>query len=514
MDRRKMLRLGNATWLAAVVGALVVGGSRLAEAAGAPATPRTPADGGALANRVDLGTAPSQIDAGATDAGDTDAGDTDAGETVGSVADGGAYWHESFAAAAAADAGPPAAPLAAAAEQLPTTPIVQQETPSGDQVAVARPGNAPLDRSLRGFIPIPGTKAIFKVGGFVRLMMVSTSKAVPEQDKWVTSSIPVQGQPGYNTGEEFNVDANQSRLNLDFRSPSPLGSVRVYYENDFSNTDNQSFVYNLRYMYTQVANLLVGWSDSLMVDADARAETLDLQGPNGAVKKKHALMRYFLLVTRQKEELTWVGFSLEEPNSDLPASISGARSVLPDAVLASRLEGPRGHVQASGIVRDIGFQNQTTGVGQQVFGWGLSLTADLVILKGPDHASAQVTYGHGVGNYIADTSGNGYDAALNSNGQLKPLPLFSGYLAYTHHWTDQFWSCASWGFLNLWDLDFETSLGPTALHGSQYVSANLVWNPTRRLFVGLEGLYGHNQAINNAGGNAYRGMLMLQVHFF
>jgi hypothetical protein len=487
--------------------ALLVGGASLASAAGPDSAidARNSDAGGSLVG----GKALDPSDAGVPDGGEPDAGQTDGGQEQ----DGG-YWQESLASAAAQDAGPPAAPLAEAAAALPTTPIFQQSAPSGDQVAAARPGNAPLDRSLRGFIPIPGTKAIVKIGGFVRLQLVSTSKAVGQQDKWVTSSIPVQGQPGYTTGEEFNIDANQSRLNLDFRSPSPLGSVRVYYENDFSNTDDQSFVYNIRYMYVQVANILVGWSDSLSVDADARAETLDLQGPNGAFKKKHALARYFVLVTRANEKVTWVGVSLEQPGSELPSSISGERSVLPDAVIASRLEGPRGHVQASAVVRDVGYQNQTTGVGQQVLGWGLTMTGDVVIAGQGDHASVQVNYGRGIGAYIADTSGGGYDAALNSDGQLKPIPLFSGYLAYTHHWSDQFWSCASWGFLTLDDQAYSASLGPTALHGSQYVSANFVWNPVRRLFIGLEGLYGHNQAINNAGGNAYRGLLMLQANFF
>ena len=265
-------------------------------------------------------------------------------------------------------------------------------------------------------------------------------------DKWVPSSIPVQGQSGYATGEEFNLNANQSRLKIEFRSPSPAGSVRIYYENDFSNTTDQSFDYNLRYFYVQVANIFVGWGDSLAVDVDARAETLDLQGPNGAVRRKHALVRYFLLVSHKAEQVAWLGVSIEQPDSELPSSISGARSVLPDAVVAARLEGPRGHLQASGIVRDIGFQNQTTGVGQQVLGWAVSVTGSVGIPgAGKDHASVQLNYGQGVGYYIADTGAGGYDAALNSNGQLNAIPLFGGFLAYTHHWSDQFWSCTSWG---------------------------------------------------------------------
>jgi hypothetical protein len=454
----------------------------------------------ALAAASDDGT--REIVAVVTDAGaaDTGAGESDAG-----------YWQETLASVMTADAGPSAA-LAAASEQLPTSVVVQQNAPSGDQGAVARPDNAVLG-SLRGFNPIPGTRAMFKVGGFARLMLVSTSKAVTAQDQWVTSTIPVQGQSGYETGENFNINGNQSRLNLDFRSPSPVGPVRSYYENDFSATNDQSFAYNLRYFYVQAANLLAGWSDSLMVDVDAQPETLDLQGPNGAVKRKHALLRWFFLVNRHENLVSYFAASLEEPDSELPSSISGARSVVPDAIVQWRLEGKHGHLQVSALARDIGYQNSTTGIGQNVFGWAFSGSGNLN-LWGRDHVSAQLTYGHGVGYYIADTSKGYYDAALNTDGQLQAIPLFGGYVAYTHHWTDLLWSAASWGFLTLDDTAYSASLGPSSLHGSQYVSLNLVLSLSRRFTAGIEGLYGHNQAISNAGGNAYRGMLVLQYNFF
>jgi hypothetical protein len=462
---------------------------------------------GASALAQEAATSLDGADAGGADAGLDGGEETDAGSAL----DGG-YWKETFA-AAEGDAGPASTPLAVAAEELPATPIVAQDAPSGDQAAAARPGNAPLDRTLRGFIPIPGTRAMVKIGGFARVMLVSTSKAVPEQDQWVTSTIPVQGQPGYNTGENFNINGNQSRLNIEFRSPSPLGPVRAYYENDFSNTDDQSFVYNLRYFYVQAANVLGGWSDSLMVDVDAQAPTLDLQGPNGAVKRRHALVRWFFLVERGPDRIYYFAVSLEQPNSELPSSIPGARSVLPDAVLQWRIEGERGHIQLSALARDIGHQDPTTGVAQAVFGWAFSAAGNLK-LWGKDRLAGQVTYGHGLGYYIADTSGGGYDAALNSDGQLEAIPLFGGYLAFTHYWTDQLWSAASWGFLNLDDGPFSASLGSNALHGSQYASLNLVLSLTRRFTLGIEGLYGHNWAVSGAAGNAYRGIFLFQYNFF
>jgi hypothetical protein len=483
--------------LSILLGVILLGASRLAIGAGMP-------ESSPPMKKLAAGSA--------GDAGEEDAGDTDAGSNTGSEATDGGYWEETLATAQTLDAGPPP-PLAAAAADLPATPVVNQNAPSGDQGAAPRPDNAPLDPSLRGYIPIPGTRSMFKLGGFARLMLVSTSKAVTAQDQWVTSTIPVQGQPNYVTSENFNINANQSRLNLGFLTPSPAGPVRVYYENDFSATNDQSFAYNVRYFYVQVANVLVGWSDSLMVDVDSQAETLDLQGPNGAVKRKHALIRWFFLVQRIYGRVSYLAVSLEEPTSQLPSSIPGARSVFPDAVLQWRIESKRGHLQFSGLARAIGYQDPTTGIGQNVFGWAFSTSGNLN-LWGRDHFSAQVTYGHGAGYYIADTGRGYYDAALNPDGQLEAIPLFGGYLAYTHHWADILWSAISWGFLNLDDTAYSASLGSSSLHGSQYVSLNLVLRPSRRFTLGLEGLYGHNQAISNAGGNAYRGILLLQYNFF
>jgi len=241
----------------------------------------------------------------------------------------------------AADAGSPSG------AEPDVLPIQDFGAAASDQAAAPRPDNISLDPSGAGFILIPGTDAKVRLGGMVRLMLVSTSKAVGQQDQWFPSAIPVTGEPNDLSGEQFNVNANQSRLNLDFRVLTFAGALRAYYENDFSGTTDQSFVYHIRYFYVQVANVFAGWGDSTMVDVDAQAETLDLQGPNAAVKLKHAVARYTIVLKRRREIVTTLGFALEQPNSEIPSSVGQPRSVAPDAVVNWRLEGRHGHLQLS-----------------------------------------------------------------------------------------------------------------------------------------------------------------------
>ena len=55
---------------------------------------------------------------------------------------------------------------------------------------------------------------------------------------FITGKMPVQGQYDYGKDETFALHAKQTRLNSELRSPTPIGSLKIYYENDFFNTES------------------------------------------------------------------------------------------------------------------------------------------------------------------------------------------------------------------------------------------------------------------------------------
>ena len=51
---------------------------------------------------------------------------------------------------------------------------------------------------------------------------------------------------------------------------------------------------------------------------------------------------------------------------------------------------------------------------------------------------------------------------------------------------------------------------PNAIHATEYLAANLVWNPHERMYCGIEYLYGRRVDIDRSSGSANR----MQVSFW
>jgi len=395
----------------------------------------------------------------------------------------------------------------------PQTFILDKDAPRPDQRLAPRYDNVPLLPTLPGFWRIPGTEMLFRIGGDTIGVFLVTSKLMPGATTWfITSSIPVSGAPYSESLVQLTGTANQSDINFEFRSPSPLGQIRAVYRNDFAQPGSPAFTYHAKDFYVQAANLLVGYTQSVFADIDAQPNTLDYEGPNSLVSYRHFLVRYALGLARGPAGDMIVNAALETPTSQIPSSAGTPRSVAPDLAIAARVEGRPGHVQLSTVLRVLGSQDPTTGATQSVLGWGLSLSGNINV-PGGDFATFQAVGGHGVAAYINDTAGLGLDAALSSSGQLTALSLLGFLFSYTHQWGARWSSTASYGWLMIDTAPFEATLGETAFDSSQYASLNLVFRPIRQLLVGVEGLWGFNHQVRGPSGQAWRGQLNVQFTF-
>jgi hypothetical protein len=149
--------------------------------------------------------------------------------------------------------------------------------------------------------------------------------------------------------------------------------------------------------------------------------------------------------------------------------------------------------------RALGYE-QDDGPDETELGWGASLAGALNVFT-EDKVTGGGAYGEGIGRYINDVGGLGFDAALDSDGDLRALPVFAAYAGYSHQWTKEWRSTASYGYVSA---DSEDSLGPLAYDYTHYASASLLWQPTKALRLGLEYLYGHRKTEGGADGDAHR----------
>jgi hypothetical protein len=396
---------------------------------------------------------------------------------------------------------PPADELADATTQIPYQDSVKEE-----DLGAPRPGNAPLDPTYQGFMQLFGTKTWIKLGGYAKLDMIADSTKVGNPNMFITSKIPVEQEADYGKDGHFAMHAKQTRLSLELRSPTKLGSLKIYYENDFFNNNTEpSMDYRLRHFYGQIANLTVGQTWSTFYDPDANPDTLDFEGPGVLPVLRQPEARYTLPFMKKT---MFAAVAVEQPKSDLgnlPAGADG-RNTLPDFTTHWRWEGKPGHVQVGGVLRALSFDSNTPGLSDDsALGWGVNVSGGLKTFS-KDNLIASFSYGDGIGRYIQDLpSGSG--GVVDANGELQTLTAWGAMVGYRHQWSENWRSTASYSYVQL---DNRLEQGDFAYDQTHYAQGNLIWAPTKNFYVGIEYIYGHKETRNGNDGDDHRVQLSFQ----
>lgn len=374
------------------------------------------------------------------------------------------------------------------------------------QQAAPRANNTPLDPNLKGFIPIPGTDTMFKIGGNARLDTIFDFGDNGNPNQFVPSSIPVDGEVGEGGGERTTMHGKATRLSLEIRRPVAYDdTLRVYNEYDFFDDSASSTMrLRVRHFYGQAWNFLIGQTFSAFMDVDAFPDVVDYQGPNGIVNRRQPQIRYTHPIYDGDSKFN-IFASIEQPESQIDTDLGGFEpdaspiEAFADGVIGFRWEGDPGHLQGATILRQLSYETNDGG-SQDVFGWGISLSGSLNVFE-KDKISAQVTYGEGIGRYVNDLGGNDMDAALDSHGDLEAIPVFAAMAGYTHHWNECWRSTIAGGYVHS---DSPDSLGGFAIDNTLYASANIMFHPTKSFRMGMEYLYGEKETTDGSDGDAHR----------
>jgi len=362
-----------------------------------------------------------------------------------------------------------------------------------DELVTRQPESTKYSDDFAGSIPIPGTEAAIKIGGFAKMSAVATFDPLGSDDRFITGSIPV-GSAGSGVGvNEVVVSARQSRLGIEVRDTTDYGPVRAFIEGDFAGSGN---TYRLRHAYGQFRQILAGTTWSTMVDNRATPEEIDFEGINGRIQVRHAQVRYFPSFGRELDLLV----GLEDPAPD----VTDGRGVTqyPDIVASVRRNwADRWHIKTSLLARQIEADwNLDPSVRDSEFGWGASVSGRVgfELWDEKDNILFQFNYGDGIGRYVNDLQEvGGQDAVFNpQTGDLETLEVFSGYIAYQHWWQEQLRSTVTYSWVGVDNLDFQID---SAYASTDRAIINLLWSPVARVDVGGEFLWGRRE---NKDGNS------------
>jgi hypothetical protein len=376
------------------------------------------------------------------------------------------------------------------------SPVTYRDTLNDQQEAASRPKDFTLDPTYRGFIPVPNTPMLIKFNAKPHLDMIVDNRNAGNENRFVPAQFPLQGSPTFGGGEQFHMTANATQLKLDVRAPESDGNFRFYYQNDFfgSGSETGDMKYRVQHLYGQFYGVKAGFTYGVWEDPDSWPDTVDYEGPNAVIFARRPVAQY----THPWDDHWNTTFGVEKPDIfvDLTSGPNPGITTLtriPDLGFNTRYEQAGfGHAQFSTIFRDIGAKD---GLGRDhhVFGWGVNLSLGLDVTEN-DTLQLLGVYGEGVGGMGNDTSFLNSDAAFEANGELKAMRYWSGSAGFTHRWSEEFRSTVTYGYVNL---DNTSGQVGTFYHFSHYASANLIWQMRKRLSVGLEGLYGFQEAKNH-----------------
>jgi len=349
-------------------------------------------------------------------------------------------------------------------------------------------------KSFPGSIPIPGSSAAIKFGGFVKMNIVESFDPIGTKDRFIVGTIPVPQTDGLNSAA---LTVSQSRLSVEMRDTTQFGAVRAFLEADFSGNDD---TFKLRHAFGQYKSFLIGKTWSTFMDTRSRPEDLDREGINGQIFLRQAQVRYFPRIGQDWHLL----ISAENPSAVIKGGTGNNQ--YPDLIASVERDiFERWHIKSSMLLRKMYAEcNCLDEQSATTTGWAFTVSGMTGIKRWDerDNLQLQFSYGEGYSRYVNDLGSIGApDAIFNPDtGQLEAVPVFAMYAAFQKWWSANMRSSFIYGYVNT---DNKYVAGdPTAYNNTSRFSANFIWSPIARIDLGVEFLTGSRTNQNGDTGKA------------
>lgn len=392
------------------------------------------------------------------------------------------------------DASPPEKQAKGDAVSTPAlTPPLSLNEKGSDCWVSLKPESAEFPKASK----IPGTEVWWKFGGFIKADFIHDFEPAGTPDRWVPTTIPVDGDEGQNT----LLQAKATRFNLDVRTPSDWGTIRGFVETDFFTSGNQL---RIRHAYAEVGSFLAGQTWTVFTDPDGIPRTLDFESPIAFIVQRNPQFRWTESIN---DHLKWVT-SVENPTTNVDDNVivtfpGEPRQPIPDIATHLKYKSEFYEWFIAGLLRDVAYR-PVMGDQQDRFAYAVNLVGILKPTK-DDKIIGQLLMGSGLGRYRG-----GDDLRLSSPTKVETVKHIGGCFAVSHNWTTKLTSNGVYSFAFR---DEEDTDPPDTPHLANYVATNLIWAPIDNTTLGVEYLYGSNEVQSGDFGDAHRIQATVQYSF-
>ncbi|MDO5460676.1 MAG: hypothetical protein Q4F44_03435 [Bacteroidales bacterium] len=346
------------------------------------------------------------------------------------------------------------------------------------------------------------------IGGYLQTKIeYDFDKAVDNVD-FLPSAIQRAGAPS----SQYRMDMTNSTLFMKLVGTSRLlGDFEVFTS---GNWRGSGLGFQLQNAYMSTKYLKIGYSIGTFMDIAAIPVTIDYGGPCGMTFYRSTQVQF-------KYGFDFglsMGIGLEVPDVRAPEnddiSLDAQRLPAIPLFVQYNLGGWSGnHIRLGAIMRDISYVDNITGEDNDKVGWGAQ--ASMLATIGKLQLKGQFTIGEGIGSLVNNISNVGVDVVPDPNSPGKAMMLRSEcwYAGLQYNFTKKLFASATYSQTVLHSRSGYGDVNPTAYRKGQYLAANLFYNITDNMQLGIEYLHGWRMDFDEKTYNANRINLSARYDF-
>jgi hypothetical protein len=379
------------------------------------------------------------------------------------------------------------------------------------------PMGAPYEDALRSDLPglslrIPASNSEVRFYGFAKASGYGDFNARNQTHTPSVQTIPLVNSPADLQGGDVGMTARFSRIGLDTRTPTHVGTLETRIEGDFGGgpASSNNLVFRLRQAWGELGTsrfrVLVGQANSLW--NEGMFEVL-----NDSTNLNQSFVRQTQLRLTGDLGGGWTGqLSVEAPDtqytsvagiftpdSSLNGGASPAFNSLPDFLGRLSYRASGFEFDARGLVRQLSIRTDGTqaappAVKENTLGWGVAAHVRIPMRWFSDSLNADQLvgmgyYGEGIGRYFAGNSSGqdllsniGLPSALVSY-QQDAIPTYGATVAYRRFWTPELRSTFAYSYARQDYPAYASNFVPGSASAislnseMQQAIVNLIWSP-------------------------------------
>lgn len=349
-------------------------------------------------------------------------------------------------------------------------------------------------------------KALLGIGGYVLGTMSYDFDGAIDATGFDTYDIPVPFNPSMRNA--YRMDASHSTVFLRLiGKSSKFGSYQVYVQTNFTG-GHGDYDLKLKQAYLKLGYVTAGLARSTFSDA-SQPPTVDPQGPSGQITAKNILFQYAPKLSNR-----WsMAVSFENPKTSYTVSdrCEAIHQRFPDIPVYLQYSwAGDSHVRLSGLFRNLSYRNLVTASNHFATGWGIQLSGQASPMPGMT-LYLSGAYGKGIGQYVNDLEGNGFDLIRDGDNGTMKAPGMAGVTGgLRYDISDNIFVSASYSQCRLYD---QSHLGGDTYRYGQYAVVNAFWNVFPECQIGLEYNYGRRTDCDHSYNSANRLWASLQYNF-